>query len=121
MKPESKVTIAIPTYNRSELLKASLESALAQDYRDYQVLVLDNASNDDTEALVRSFADPRITYVRHETNVGMFRNWQLAVELNSSPYLSVLSDDAQVRVHQLVRINAIGPNAKRFSGRVHSL
>ncbi|MDZ7953095.1 glycosyltransferase family A protein [Nostoc sp. DedQUE09] len=93
MQPESKVTIAIPTYNRSELLKASLESALAQDYRDYQVLVLDNASEDDTEAVVRSFADPRITYVRNETNIGIFGNWQLAVELNSSPYLSILSDD----------------------------
>ncbi|MFN6531279.1 glycosyltransferase family A protein [Nostoc sp. ChiSLP03a] len=93
MKPESKVTIAIPTYNRSELLKASLESALAQDYRDYQVLVLDNASDDDTEAVVRLFADPRITYVRNETNIGIFGNWQLAVELNSSPYLSILSDD----------------------------
>ncbi|MEH2414939.1 glycosyltransferase family 2 protein [Nostoc sp.] len=93
MKPESKVTIAIPTYNRSELLKASLESALAQDYLDYQVLVLDNASEDDTEAVVRSFADSRITYVRHETNIGMFRNWQLAVEINSSPYLNILSDD----------------------------
>ncbi|OYD92637.1 family 2 glycosyl transferase [Nostoc sp. 'Peltigera membranacea cyanobiont' 210A] len=93
MKPESKVTIAIPTYNRSELLKASLESALAQDYLDYQVLVLDNASEDDTEAVVRSFADSRITYVRHETNIGMFRNWQLAVKINSSPYLNILSDD----------------------------
>lgn len=93
MKPESKVTIAIPTYNRSELLKTSLESALAQDYLDYQVLVLDNASDDDTEAVVRSFADSRITYVRNETNIGIFGNWQRTVELNTSPYLSILSDD----------------------------
>ncbi len=40
MTPETKVTIAIPTYNRSELLKVSLQSALAQDYPDFQVLVL---------------------------------------------------------------------------------
>jgi glycosyltransferase involved in cell wall biosynthesis len=56
MIPETKVTIAIPTYNRSELLKTSLQSALAQDYSDFQVLVLDNASTDDTEAVVRSQA-----------------------------------------------------------------
>ncbi|WP_414583081.1 glycosyltransferase family 2 protein [Scytonema sp. PCC 10023] len=93
MTPDTKVTIAIPTYNRSELLKVSLQSVLAQDYPDFQVLVLDNASFDDTEAVVRSFADSRITYVRNESNIGAFRNWQRAVEINSSPYLSILSDD----------------------------
>lgn len=93
MTPETKVTIAIPTYNRSALLKASLQSALAQDYPDFQVLVLDNASDDDTEAVVRSFRDSRITYVRNETNIGLFPNWKRAVEINSSPYLSTLSDD----------------------------
>ncbi|MEH2171300.1 glycosyltransferase family A protein [Nostoc sp.] len=93
MKPETKVTIAIPTYNRSKLLKTSLESALAQDYSDFQVLVLDNASSDDTEAVVRSFADARVTYVRNDTNIGIFGNWQRTIEINSSPYLSILSDD----------------------------
>ncbi len=93
MTPKTKVTIAIPTYNRSELLKTSLQSVLAQDYSDFQVVVLDNASTDDTEAVVRSFADSRITYIRNETNIGIFRNWQRTVEVNSSPYLSILSDD----------------------------
>ncbi|MDZ8185430.1 MAG: glycosyltransferase family A protein [Nostoc sp. ChiSLP02] len=93
MKPKTKVTIAIPTYNRSKLLKTSLESALAQDYPDFQVLVVDNASDDDTEAVVRSFADSRVAYVRNETNIRMFGNWQRTIELNTSPYLSILSDD----------------------------
>ncbi|HYX13595.1 MAG TPA: glycosyltransferase family A protein [Nostoc sp.] len=93
MKPETKVTIAIPTYNRSNLLKTSLQSALAQDYPDFQVIVLDNASDDDTEAVVGSFADSRIVYVRNEVNIGIFGNWQRSVELNTSPYLSILSDD----------------------------
>lgn len=93
MTPETKVTIAIPTYNRSELLKVSLKSVLVQDYPDFQVLILDNASTDDTEAVVRSFTDSRITYTRSETNIGAFRNWSRAIELNASPYLSILSDD----------------------------
>lgn len=93
MTPKTKVTVAIPTYNRSDLLKVSLESVLAQDYPDFHALVLDNASSDDTEAVVCSFADARITYMRNETNIGLFRNWNRAVELNSSPYLSILQDD----------------------------
>lgn len=93
MTLETKVTIAIPTYNRSELLKISLKSVLGQDYSDFQVLVLDNASTDDTEAVVRSFVDSRIIYARSETNIGAFRNWNRAIEITSSPYLSILSDD----------------------------
>ncbi|MBD1847730.1 glycosyltransferase family 2 protein [Cyanobacteria bacterium FACHB-63] len=89
----AQVTIAIPTYNRSDLLKISLKSVLEQDYTDFQVIVLDNASTDDTEAVVHSFADSRITYVRNETNIGIFRNFARAIELNSSPYLTTLPDD----------------------------
>jgi glycosyltransferase involved in cell wall biosynthesis len=93
VNPDPKVTVAIPTYNRSGLLKASLESVLTQDCANFRVLVLDNASTDDTEAVVRSFADARIAYVKNETNLGLFRNWNRAIEINESPYLTILQDD----------------------------
>jgi hypothetical protein len=93
MAPEPKVTIAIPTYNRSELLKTSIKSILVQDYPNFQILVLDNASTDDTVEVVHSFIDSRIRYVRSEINLGAFRNWNRAIELNNNPYLSILSDD----------------------------
>jgi len=93
--PQPKVTVALTTYNRSPLLKLSLESVLAQDYPDFRVTVLDNASTDDTEAVVRSLAvgDDRITYIRNQTNIGGLGNWNLAIKLNTSPYLTILSDD----------------------------
>ena len=88
-----RVTIAIPTYNRSHLLRISLESALAQDYPHVQVMVLDNASTDDTPAVMQSCTDARVTYCRSETNLGMLANWNRAIELNPNPYLVVLQDD----------------------------
>jgi glycosyltransferase involved in cell wall biosynthesis len=88
-----QVTVAIPTYNRERLLEASLRSALDQRYPEFEILVLDNASTDNTEAVVRSFDDGRLRYVRNATNIGLFRNWNRAVELNRSPYLTVLQDD----------------------------
>jgi len=88
-----QVTIAIPTYNRERLLEASLRSALDQTYPEFEILVLDNASTDNTEAVVRAFDDGRLRYVRNATNIGLFRNWNRAVELNRSPYLTVLQDD----------------------------
>lgn len=95
MTSEAKVTVAIPTYNRAQLLKVSLESVLAQDYPDFRVVVLDNASSDDTEAVVRSLADRdrRVTYIRNETNIGMLRNLNRAIEVNSSPYFNIFHDD----------------------------
>jgi len=89
----TKVTVAIPTYNRSGLLKEALQSALAQDYPDFGVMVLDNASSDDTGTVVRSFGDPRITYIRNQANIGCMPNWNRAIDLNNSPYLTLLSDD----------------------------
>ncbi len=87
------VTIAIPTYERAALLRVSLASALAQDYPELRVLVLDNASRDETEHVVRSTGDARLRYVRNETNLGMLGNLNRAVELNEAPYLHILFDD----------------------------
>jgi len=93
MRTQTKVTVAIPTYNRAALLKVCLESVLAQDYPDFQVIVLDNASTDDTQTIVEAFADPRITYLRNDTNIGRFANWSRALEVNSSQYLTIAGDD----------------------------
>lgn len=90
----AKVTVAIPTYNRAELLKGCIESVLAQDFPDLQLLVLDNASSDDTSSVVRSLAkDQRITYIRHESNIGFARNWDYIIEANKSQYLTIVPDD----------------------------
>lgn len=88
-----RVTIAIPTYNRAELLSASLQSAPDRTFHDFEILVLDIASTDNTEAVVRAFGDERVSYIRNSTNIGLFRNWNRAVELNRSPYLTILQDD----------------------------
>jgi glycosyltransferase involved in cell wall biosynthesis len=53
--------VCIPTYNRSGLLRSSLQSVLWQSLRDIEVIVSDNASTDDTEDVVRSLGDPRVS------------------------------------------------------------
>jgi hypothetical protein len=66
---------------------------LTQDYADFHVVVLDDASTDDTKSVVRTFADSRVAYMRNETNVGLLGNWNRALEVNRSPYLCILPDD----------------------------
>jgi glycosyltransferase involved in cell wall biosynthesis len=88
------VTIAIPTYNRADTyLPQALRSALAQDYPALEILVSDNASTDGTPALVQSFEDPRLRYVRHEQNIGGKANWTFCVHQARGTYFLLLHDD----------------------------
>ena len=89
------VSIAIPTYNRAELLKRALRSIARQESRPDQVIVSDNASGDHTEAVVKEFAASGIDvqYHRHDTNIGMIKNWQYAISQVETKYFLVLADD----------------------------
>ncbi len=87
-------SISIPTYNRADgYLRQTLESAVAQSHPDLEILVSDNASTDSTEALVRSFDDPRIRYVKHPRNIGHMGNFRFCHEGARGNYVLILHDD----------------------------
>ena len=87
------VTTVIPTFRRPGTLRRALRSALAQTAAGIRILVLDDASGDETEAVVRAFNDPRIEYRVQAENVGYARNTALAVESVRTEYFSILADD----------------------------
>lgn len=64
------VSVLITTYNRSKLLHRAVSRVLAQDFDDFELVIIDDCSSDDTTEVVKSFDDPRIRYVRNEKNVG---------------------------------------------------
>jgi hypothetical protein len=70
------VSVCIPTYNRSEFLKGAIESVLAWTFEDFELIICDNASEDETEAMVREYNDSRIIYSRNTRNIGLRRNWK---------------------------------------------
>ncbi len=90
---EPEVSVCIPTYNRRKYLRQALESVLAQTYTDFEVIVSDNCSSDDTAQVVRSFGDVRVLYFCTERNIGMVPNWNRAVRLARGKYVCVLEDD----------------------------
>lgn len=93
MSGDPKVTIILPTYERARYLRAALDSALAQTMGDFIVLIGDNSRTDDTEAIVRTYDDPRIRYVRHPENLGQQGNWLWLIENAPTPFVASLHDD----------------------------
>lgn len=68
VEPAPLISVVIPTHNRSSLLRRSIQSVLAQTFRDFELFVVDDASTDDTSEMVRGFSDPRLHYIRLEKN-----------------------------------------------------
>lgn len=64
------ISIVIPTYNRASTLKRCIKSLLDQTYSDFEIIIVDDNSNDNSEAIIKSINDPRIKYLKHKKNLG---------------------------------------------------
>lgn len=87
------VSICIPTYNRADYITKAIDSALSQTYKNIEVIVVDNASTDNTEEIVSMYTDPRLRYVRNSENLGLFGNFNRCIELYNGEYLHILHSD----------------------------
>ena len=90
-------TVAIPVFNQRDFIAQTVRSALDQEIADLEVLVVDNASSDDTGNIVRGIAagNARVHYVRHPANIGMARNFSACISLAKGEYVQILcADDA---------------------------
>jgi len=87
------ITVCIPTYNRAHYLGETIRSVLGQTLRDFELLICDDASTDNTAQVVASFKDPRIRYHRHATNVGIAANHKAVTEMAEGEFVAILPDD----------------------------
>lgn len=78
------ITIMIPTYNQSAYIREAIDSALAQTYKNIEILVGDDASTDNTEEIVRSIQDPRLKYIKNPINLGRIGNYRNLLFNNAS-------------------------------------
>ena len=85
------VSVVIPTYNRSGLLRLAIESVLTQTYPAIEIIVVDDGSSDDTPAVAAAFA-PRITYIR-QANRGGAAARNTGLQAAQGAYINVLDDD----------------------------
>jgi glycosyltransferase involved in cell wall biosynthesis len=88
-----KVTVCLPTFNKARYLPAAIESVLAQEFHNYEFLIVDDASTDGTSDAVLSFRDSRIRYIRNPQNRGLVGNWNYCLELAQGDYAIIFHDD----------------------------
>ncbi len=87
------VSVLIPTYNRAGFLKQAIDSVLAQTFGEFELVISDNASTDNTQAIVESYSDPRIVYSRNPFNLGWHANMKRCLALARGEYVTFLPDD----------------------------
>jgi glycosyltransferase involved in cell wall biosynthesis len=74
-----------------------VESILRQSYRDFEVLILDDCSPDNTAEVARSFTDPRVKYIRNESNLGHLRNYNKGIRIGEGAFIWQISPDDYLR------------------------
>ncbi len=88
------VSINIITKNRSELLQKTLKSVLKQNYTNWELVLIDDGSTDETETMVRSlYPDPRINYNKNPISLGISKARNQALTLSKGEYIAVLDSD----------------------------
>jgi len=87
------VSIIIPTYNRMELIGRSIKSVLNQTYRDFELIIVDDGSTDNTGEIVAGFNDERIRYVRHKENKGEAAARNTGVKAARCDYIAYQDSD----------------------------
>lgn len=106
-------SVIIPTYNRASFIKKAIQSVIDQTFTDFELIVIDDASTDNTGEIVQSFSDSRIIYVRNETNFERCISRNKGITLAKGNYICFLdSDDYHLPNHLDVLYNAI--NVKNY-------
>jgi glycosyltransferase involved in cell wall biosynthesis len=98
------LSVCIPTFNRSLILKRTIENLIKFDSDDFEIVVSDNGSDDDTKDVVTSIIDSRIRYFNNENNKGGVFNMVKVLDLAIGDYCLLLSDEDDAEVNNVLKV-----------------
>lgn len=106
-----RVSVCIPTYNTARYLPETIESVLRQDFTEFELVICDNASTDQTPEICRSYADPRIRYVRFEELTNQAGSFNRCLEQARGELITLLhADDYFLSGFLADRVERLGDN-----------
>ena len=115
-----RVSVVITTYNRAALLPRAIRSVLAQTYEDYELIIVDDCSTDDTPAVMQTFEDSRIRAVRHSDNMGQSAAVNTGIRQARGEYIAFLDDDDEWVARKLSRQVCLLDNSDPQVGLVYT-
>ena len=111
------VSVIIPTYNRAEFLRLAITSVLNQTFQDFEIIVVDDASEDHSHEVVSDFNDKRIKYIRHEANKRVSAARNTGVLSASGDYIAFLDDDDEWLPGKLqIQVTLLEDSTSTFGG-----
>lgn len=123
MSTSPKVTVVTITYNSSKYVRQAIESVLAQSFTDFEYLISDDCSTDDTWEIIQEYKDPRIRAWRNEHNLGEYPNRNKTLHEARGEYIIWIDGDDILYPHGLefmVRMLDVFPNSAMLSSRPYS-
>jgi glycosyltransferase involved in cell wall biosynthesis len=94
------ISVCIPVYNGARTVRATIQSVLDQDFEDFEICIVENASSDETFQVVQSFSDERIRIVSNDKTVPAWENWSIATSMARGKWIKLVCAD-----------DLLGPNA----------
>lgn len=88
-----KVSICIPSYNHEKYIEKTIKSALAQTYKNFEIIISDDNSTDNTENVINRFKDPKIKFFKNSSNIGPSANFNKLIEIAEGEYLLFIASD----------------------------
>ncbi len=101
--PNPKVTVFIPVYNREKYIGDAIKSILDQSFSNYEILLVDDGSTDESRTVIRSFSDPRIRLLCNDQNLGIPKTRNRGLENAKGEYIALLDSDDQAFPERLAK------------------
>lgn len=93
MSVKENISIVMPAYNAGKFIRESINSVLAQTYNDWRLYIVDDASTDETSAIIKQIKDDRVEYTLLERNAGVANARNIAIEKAQGKYIAFLDSD----------------------------
>ena len=97
----SKISVCIPSYNHEKYIYHTIESVLNQSFQDFEIIISDDNSSDNTLEIAKSFKDSRIKIIENKKNNGTSINTNIAIENSCGEFIALIASDDMMHQDRL--------------------